>query len=562
MQENWIGKSQRPAILLPARVERAGRRSATSRCSPPGPTPSSAPASSPSRPAIRSPRRWPPSGPRSPSSSPSARAGGTSEAEIETAEKLGFDTGLEVVHPFDPDWRLPVWIANFVLMEYGTGALYGVPAHDARDFEFATKYRPADPPRGRRRDGRRRRAPVTEAETEPGIAVNSRFPRRDGDRRRRRPRSSAAPRPPAGARARPNIGCATGACRASAIGARRSRSSIAKLRPGRRAARPAAGRAAGGRQLRRARQPARPPPDLGQGRLPAMRRPGPARDRHARHLRRFQLVLHPLRQPARRPAVRPRRGREMAAGRPIYRRRRACDPAPALRPLLDPRAASGWARSAFAEPFKGLFTQGMVTHETYRQPDGRWLNPDEVEVGEGGALVERATGAAGQRGRVEKMSKSKKNTVDPEPILDRYGADAVRWFMLSDSAARARPRMVGERHRGRGALRPARLAAGAGARPAIEGEDVALRTQAPPHHRRGRRGDRGAAVQQVGRRALRADQRDREGQALGHPRRGDPHPAAAGLAGRAASRRGGLGGARRAGHDRRCRLAEPTTRRC
>jgi leucyl-tRNA synthetase len=75
----------------------------------------------------------------------------------------------------------------------------------------------------------------------------------------------------------------------------------------------------------------------------------------------------------------------------------------------------------------------MVTHETYLSPDGRWLNPDEIEIGEGGALVERATGAGVRRGRVEKMSKSKKNTVDPEPILDRHGADAVRWFMLSDS---------------------------------------------------------------------------------------------------------------------------------
>jgi leucyl-tRNA synthetase len=75
----------------------------------------------------------------------------------------------------------------------------------------------------------------------------------------------------------------------------------------------------------------------------------------------------------------------------------------------------------------------MVTHETYESPDGRWLNPDEIEVQEGGVLVERATGTEVRRGRVEKMSKSKKNTVDPEPILDRYGADAVRWFMLSDS---------------------------------------------------------------------------------------------------------------------------------
>jgi leucyl-tRNA synthetase len=85
------------------------------------------------------------------------------------------------------------------------------------------------------------------------------------------------------------------------------------------------------------------------------------------------------------------------------------------------------------EPFEGLFTQGMVTHETYRSLDDRWLGPDEVEDREGGRLVERATSTPVERGRVEKMSKSKKNTIDPEPIVDKYGADAVRWFMLSDS---------------------------------------------------------------------------------------------------------------------------------
>jgi leucyl-tRNA synthetase len=97
------------------------------------------------------------------------------------------------------------------------------------------------------------------------------------------------------------------------------------------------------------------------------------------------------------------------------------------------RALERMGKLSIKEPFKGLFTQGMVTHETYESLDGRWLTPDEVEIGEEGALVERATGAAVSRGRVEKMSKSKKNTVDPEPILQRYGADAVRWFMLSDS---------------------------------------------------------------------------------------------------------------------------------
>ena len=68
------------------------------------------------------------------------KAGGTTAAELETAEKLGFDTGLTVTHPFDPDWQLPVFIANFVLMDYGTGAVMGVPAHDQRDLDFARKY--------------------------------------------------------------------------------------------------------------------------------------------------------------------------------------------------------------------------------------------------------------------------------------------------------------------------------------------------------------------------------------------------------------------------------------
>jgi len=68
------------------------------------------------------------------------RKGGTAAAEIEKAEKLGFDTGLTVIHPLFPGSPLPVWIANFVLMDYGTGAIFGCPAHDQRDFEFATKY--------------------------------------------------------------------------------------------------------------------------------------------------------------------------------------------------------------------------------------------------------------------------------------------------------------------------------------------------------------------------------------------------------------------------------------
>jgi leucyl-tRNA synthetase len=360
-----------------------------------------------------------------------ARAGGTSAAEVETAEKLGIDTGLEVIHPLDPDWRLPVWIANFVLMDYGTGALFGVPAHDARDFEFATKYRL---PIKRVVAGSAAGAdePVVEPETAHGISVNSRF--LDGlptdqaaaevikraesagwgqGKVQYRLRDWGVSRQRYWGTPIPVIHCET----CGPVGVPRDQLPVVLPEdvsfdiPG---------------------NPLDRHPTWGKADCPTCG--GPAR-RETDTLDTFVdsswYFIRFASQPDNAPFDRAEAEKWLPVGQYIGGVEHA---------ILHLLYARFWTRAlermgkiGVSEPFKGLFTQGMVTHETYLSADGRWLNPDEVEVGTSGALIERATGAGVSLGRVEKMSKSKKNTVDPEPILDRYGADAVRWFMLSDS---------------------------------------------------------------------------------------------------------------------------------
>jgi leucyl-tRNA synthetase len=360
-----------------------------------------------------------------------ARAGGTSAAEVETAEKLGFDTGLEVIHPLDPDWRLPVWIANFVLMDYGTGALFGVPAHDARDFEFATKYRlPIRRVVAQNANGAGE--PVVEAESAPGVAVNSRF--LDG-----LPTEQAAAEVIKRAE---SAGWGQGKIqyRLRDWGVSRQRywgTPIPVIHCDR----------CGPVGVPRNQLPVILPEDV------AFDIPGNPLDRHPTWgkvdcpgcggtARRESDTLDTFvdsswyfirfaSQPGDKPFDRAEAEKWLPVGQYIGGVEHA---------ILHLLYARFWTRAlermgkiGVKEPFKGLFTQGMVTHETYLSSDGRWLNPDEIEVGEGAALIESATGAGVSRGRVEKMSKSRKNTVDPEPILNRYGADAVRWFMLSDS---------------------------------------------------------------------------------------------------------------------------------
>ncbi|HBK08487.1 MAG TPA: leucine--tRNA ligase, partial [Acetobacteraceae bacterium] len=97
------------------------------------------------------------------------------------------------------------------------------------------------------------------------------------------------------------------------------------------------------------------------------------------------------------------------------------------------RAMKDTGHVSVEEPFAGLFTQGMVNHESYRGSDNRWLYPDEIEKRADGTAVHRETGEPVTVGRVEAMSKSKRNTIDPGAIIARYGADTARWFILSDN---------------------------------------------------------------------------------------------------------------------------------
>jgi leucyl-tRNA synthetase len=353
------------------------------------------------------------------------KQGGTTAAELETAEKLGFDTGLQVAHPLDPDWTLPVYIANFVLMDYGTGAIFGVPAHDQRDFEFATKYGlpirrvvaassdEADAPIG------------GEAENGDGVLVNSRF--LDGMEVEEAKAAVIARAEAEG------WGEGTTAWRLRDWGVSRQRYWGAPI--------PMVHCAAcGAVPVPKDQLPVVLPEDVD------FETPGNPLERHpswkqiacpacgGEAIRETDTLdtfvdsawyfIRFASQPPDRPFDKETAGRWLPVDQYIGGVEHA---------ILHLLYARFWTRALqqlgmidVAEPFQGLFTQGMVTHRTYQDSDGAWLLPEEAE----------AAIAAGRQvtpGRTEKMSKSKRNTVDPEPIVDQYGADAVRWFMLSDS---------------------------------------------------------------------------------------------------------------------------------
>ena len=358
---------------------------------------------------------------------------GTSEAAIETAEKHGFDTGLTVAHPFVAGASLPVYVANFVLMDYGTGAIFGCPAHDQRDLEFARKYglpvRPVVIPEGADCD---RFTVGDEAYTGPGTLRHSDF--LDG-LDVERAKQAAGERLEALGR-----GQRTTVYRLRDWGVSRQRywgCPIPVVHCG----------ACGIVPVPDSQLPVRLPDDV------AFDTPGnplehhptwkhtncPACDRPAlRETDTFDTFFESSWYFARFTSPREAdRGFNAAAADywlPVDQYIGGIEHAVLhlLYSRFFTRALKRCGYLAVEEPFAGLMTQGMVTHQTYKDADGAWLYPEEVEERNGQA-VRVADGGPVAVGRLEKMSKSKKNVVGLERVVEAYGADTARLLLMSDS---------------------------------------------------------------------------------------------------------------------------------
>ena len=367
---------------------------------------------------------------------------GTAQELIDKAEKKGFNTGLRVTHPFDSSWTLPVYVANFILMDYGTGAIFGCPAHDQRDFDFATAYKlpiktvvcPPD------------QDPITYIVGDApydgdGKLCNSSF--LDGLT------IAAAKEEVAKRLEKENLNGKPVATRK--INFRLRDWGISRQRYWGCPIPVIHCEACGTVPVPIKDLPVKLPDDV------TFDVPGNPLDRHpswkhvncpqcGKNARRetdtmdtfvdsswyFARFTNPWLEdrPTERvvvdgwlPVNQYIGGIEHAILHLLYSR-------------FFTRAMKKVGHAGMDEPFDGLFTQGMVVHETYRDKDGQWVTPAEIEIyAEAGERRAKliSNGLPVEIGSIEKMSKSKRNTIDPDDIIGSYGADTARWFMLSDS---------------------------------------------------------------------------------------------------------------------------------
>jgi leucyl-tRNA synthetase len=358
---------------------------------------------------------------------------GTSEENIERAEKKGYALGIYARHPFDKSKRLPVFAANFVLMGYGEGAIFGCPGHDQRDWDFATKYHlpilPVVAPKGA--EAVLGDKPYLEKDGDEAVLVNSDF-----------------------------LNGMTVAAAKAEVARRMEAAGMGQRKVNFRL------RDWG---VSRQRYWGCPIPIIhcevcGIVPVPKKNLPVELPDDVTFDKPGNPLLHHPTWRHVDCPQCGGKATRETDTFDTFidssWYYARFCSPKADV--PVDAAAAKYWmgvdqyiggvehailhllysrfyARAmgvtghlAMDEPFKALFTQGMVIHETFRTLNGEWVLPSDA-VQTDGAWVHAVTGEALEVGGVEKMSKSKKNVVDPDTIIETYGADTARWFMLSDT---------------------------------------------------------------------------------------------------------------------------------
>ena len=367
---------------------------------------------------------------------------GTAQEAIDKAEKLGFDTGLRAVHPLDPNWTLPVYVANFVLMEYGTGAIFGCPAHDQRDLDFVNKYGLGNTPVVCPPDVDPKSFVITDTAYDgEGRMINSRF--LDG-MTIEEAKEDVARRLEGATRGNTPVAERQVNFRLRDWGISRQRYWGCPIPV-----------------IHCPKCDVVPVPDKD---LPVVLpedvsfdKPGNALDHHPT----WKHVTCPQ---CGGKATRETDTMDTFVDSSWYFAR-FTDPwnenAPTTRNVVDRmmpvdqyiggvehailhllysrffvRAMKATGHIGMDEPFAGMFTQGMVVHETYKKQDGTFASPAEINietVGDKRNATLLTTKESIEIGPIEKMSKSKRNTVDPDDIIGTYGADTARWFMLSDS---------------------------------------------------------------------------------------------------------------------------------